>query len=78
MYGKKNKNKNKNYYRKSVNLSLWLRSVGIYDKCVPFGPNKKCHVTDYNVTLEDNLRLPAREANQYSKKSNFFTIHIQI
>ena len=29
MYGKKNKNKNKNYYRKSVNLSLWLTSVGI-------------------------------------------------
>jgi len=31
MYGKKNKNKNKNYYRKSVILYIWLRSVGIYD-----------------------------------------------
>ena len=28
---KKNKNKKKNYYRKSVFLYKWLRSVGIYD-----------------------------------------------
>jgi len=31
MYGKKNKNKKKNYYGKSVILYIWLRSVGIYD-----------------------------------------------
>ena len=31
MYVKKNKKKNKNYYKKNVNLSLWSRSVGIYD-----------------------------------------------
>ena len=31
MYGKKNKKKNKNVRKKSVFLSLWLRSVGIYD-----------------------------------------------
>ena len=31
MYGKKNKKKNKNYYRNNVILSLWSRSVGIYD-----------------------------------------------
>ena len=31
MYGKKNKNKKKNYYRNNVILSLWSRSVGIYD-----------------------------------------------
>ena len=29
MYGKKNKNKKKNYCRKSVKVSLWLTSVGI-------------------------------------------------
>ena len=52
MYGKKNKNKKKNYYKKSVILYIWLRSVGIYDKCVPFGPNKKCHVTENNVTFD--------------------------
>jgi len=31
MYGKKNKNKKKNYSRKSVFLYIWLRSVGIYE-----------------------------------------------
>ena len=31
MYGKKNKIKNKNYSRNNVILSLWSRSVGIYD-----------------------------------------------
>jgi hypothetical protein len=31
MYGKKNKKKNKNVRKKSVFLSLWSRSVGIYD-----------------------------------------------
>ena len=31
MYGKKNKKKNKNYSRNNVILSLWSRSVGIYD-----------------------------------------------
>ena len=31
MYGKKNKIKNKNYSRNNVILSLWARSVGIYD-----------------------------------------------
>jgi hypothetical protein len=29
MYGKKNKKKNKNYYRNNVILSLWAISVGI-------------------------------------------------
>ena len=29
MYGKKNKKKNKNYCRKSVNLSLSSKSIGI-------------------------------------------------
>ena len=31
MYGKKNKKKNKNYSRNNVILSLWSRSVGIYN-----------------------------------------------
>ena len=31
MYGKKNKKNKKNYYRKSVFLYKWLRSVGIYE-----------------------------------------------
>ena len=31
MYGKKNKKKNKNVRKKNVFLSLWSRSVGIYD-----------------------------------------------
>ena len=31
MYGKKNKNKKKNYSRNNVILSLSSRSVGIYD-----------------------------------------------
>ena len=31
MYGKKNKKKNKNYYRNNVILSLSSISVGIYD-----------------------------------------------
>ena len=31
MYGKKNKKKNKNVRKKSVFLSLWSKSVGIYD-----------------------------------------------
>ena len=31
MYGKKNKKKIKNYCRNNVILSLWSRSVGIYD-----------------------------------------------
>ena len=31
MYGKRNKKKNKNYYRNNVILSLWSRSVGIYN-----------------------------------------------
>ena len=31
MYGKKNKKKIKNYSRNNVILSLWSRSVGIYD-----------------------------------------------
>jgi len=31
MYGKRNKKKNKNYYRNNVILSLLSISVGIYD-----------------------------------------------
>ena len=31
MYVKKNKKIKKNYCKKNVNLSLWSRSVGIYD-----------------------------------------------
>jgi len=31
MYGKRNKKKNKNYYRNNVILSLSSISVGIYD-----------------------------------------------
>ena len=52
MYVKKKQNKKKNYYRKSVFLYKWLRSVGIQQECLPFGGNKKCHVTDYNVTFK--------------------------
>ena len=29
MYGKKNKKNKKNYYRKSVKVSLWATSVGL-------------------------------------------------
>ena len=31
MYGKKNKKKNKNYYKKSVFSVTLIKSVGIYD-----------------------------------------------
>jgi len=49
MYGKRNKNKNKNYYRKSVFCVILIKSVGIDKQCVPNCGFKKCHVTDYNV-----------------------------
>ena len=54
MYGKKNKKKNKNVRKKSVFLSLWLRSVGIYDFRVDTFCKKKvscdrlfCHFSEY-------------------------------
>ena len=54
MYGKKNKKKNKNVRKKSVFLSLWLRSVGIYDFRVDTFCKKKvscdrlfCHFLGY-------------------------------
>ena len=50
MYGKKNKKKNKNYYKKSVFSVTLIKSVGIHNKCLPNCCFKKCHVTDYNVT----------------------------
>jgi hypothetical protein len=54
MYGKKNKKKNKNVRKKNVFLSLWSRSVGIYDFRVDTFWKKKvsgdiifCHLSEY-------------------------------
>ena len=51
MYGKRIKKKNKKYSRNNVILSLWTISVGIQQKCMPKCCFKKCHLTDYFVTL---------------------------
>jgi len=72
MYVKKNKKKNKNYYKKNVNLSLWSRSVGIYDFRVDIFLLKKvspdriiCHLWQY-------LGLPARARYKILEKLIFF------
>ena len=72
MYGKKNKNKNKNYYRNNVILSLWSRSVGIYDFRVDKMLLKKvspdrlfCHLWQY-------LSMPMRARYKKLEKLIFF------
>ena len=72
MYGKKNKNKNKNYYRNNVILSLWSRSVGIYDFRVDKMLLKKvspdrlfCHLWQY-------LQFAYARAIQKTGKTDFF------
>ena len=72
MYVKKNKKKNKNYYKKNVNLSLWSRSVGIYDFRVDKMLLKKvspdrlfCHLVQY-------FSLPMRARYKFLEKLIFF------
>ena len=72
MYVKKNKKKNKNYYKKNVNLSLWSRSVGMYDFRVDRMLLKKvspdrlfCHLWQY-------LSLPSRARYKFLEKLIFF------
>ena len=72
MYGKKNKKKNKNYYKNNVILSLWSRSVGIYDFRVDKMLLKKvspdrlfCHFRQY-------LSLPMRARYKILEKLIFF------
>ena len=72
MYVKKNKKKNKNYYKKNVNLSLWSRSVGIYDFRVDKFLLKKvspdriiCHLWQY-------FSLPMRARYKILEKLIFF------
>ncbi len=72
MYVKKNKKKNKNYYKKNVNLSLWSRSVGIYDFRVDIFLLKKvspdriiCHLWQY-------FSLPMRARYKILEKLIFF------
>ena len=73
MYGKKNKKKNKNYYKNNVILSLWSRSVGIYDFRVDKMLLKKvscdrlfCHFMQY-------FSLPMRARYKILIKLIFFT-----
>ena len=72
MYGKKNKNKKKNYSRNNVILSLWSRSVGMYDFRVDRMLLKKvspdrlfCHLWQY-------LSLPMRARYKILEKLIFF------
>ena len=72
MYGKKNKNKKKNYSRNNVILSLWSRSVGMYNFRVDRMLLKKvspdrlfCHLWQY-------LSLPMRARYKKLVKLIFF------
>ena len=66
MYGKKNKKKNKNYYRNNVILSLWSRSVGMYDFRVDRMLLKKVSPDNYFVTYGNVLVcLHARDTNSW-------------
>ena len=78
MYGKSFKKKIKKCYEKSVNLSLWPRSVGIYDFRVDTFCKKKVSCDRLFCHFRQNLRLPAREAFHFFSFFDFFTIHIQI
>ena len=72
MYWKKNKKKIKNYSRNNVILSLWSRSVGIYDFRVDKMLLKKvscdrlfCHFSQY-------FSLPMRARYKILEKLIFF------
>ena len=73
MYGKKNKKKNKNYYKNNVILSLWSRSVGIYDFRVDKMLLKKVSPDRLFCHLWQNLSLPMRARCKILRKLIFFT-----
>jgi len=72
MYGKKNKKKNKNYYKKNVNLSLWSRSVGIYDFRVDIFLLKKVSPDKIICHLRQCFSLPMRARYKILEKLIFF------
>ena len=72
MYGKKNKKKNKNYYKNNVILSLWSRSVGIYDFRVDKMLFKKVSPDRLFCHLWQNLSLPMRARYKILEKLIFF------
>jgi hypothetical protein len=72
MYGKKNKKKNKNYYKNNVILSLWSKSVGIYDFRVDKMLLKKVSPDRLFCHLWQNLSLPMRARYKILEKLIFF------
>ena len=72
MYGKKNKKKNKNYYKNNVILSLWSRSVGIYDFRVDKMLLKKVSCDRLFCHLWQYLSLPMRARYKILEKLIFF------
>ena len=72
MYGKKNKKKNKNYYRNNVILSLWSRSVGIYDFRVDKMLLKKVSCDRLFCHFRQYLSLPMRARYKILEKLIFF------
>ena len=72
MYGKKNKKKNKNYYKNNVILSLWSRSVGIYDFRVDKMLLKKVSCDRLFCHLWQYFSLPMRARYKILEKLIFF------
>ena len=72
MYGKKNKKKNKNYYKNNVILSLWSRSVGIYDFRVDKMLLKKVSPDRLFCHLGQYFSLPMRARYKILEKLIFF------
>ena len=72
MYGKKNKKKNKNHRKKSVFLSLWSRSVGIYDFRVDTFCKKKVSCDRLFCHLWQYFSLPTRARYKILEKLIFF------
>ena len=72
MYGKKNKNKNKNYSRNNVILSLWSRSVGMYDFRVDRMLLKKVSPDKLFCHLWQCFSLPSRARYKFLEKLFFF------
>ena len=72
MYVKKNKKKNKNHRKKSVFLSLWSRSVGIYDFRVDKMLLKKVSCDRLFCHFKQYLSLPMRARYKILEKLIFF------
>ena len=72
MYGKKNKKKNKNYSRNNVILSLWSKSVGIYDFRVDKMLLKKVSPDKIICHLRQYFSLPMRARYKILEKLIFF------